>query len=103
MGHSYRTEPDPPEEPSERSEADAQETTDAFRNGVWIAISSVFGLMFLVAAMTQLIRVLVPASPYGGPTVLNWLLFTAVTVAFVVALAWSWRERTALQARRASR
>ncbi|RQG91479.1 hypothetical protein EA462_05820 [Natrarchaeobius halalkaliphilus] len=96
MGHSYRTEPDPPEEPTERSESDARETTDALRSGAWVAISSIFGLVFLVATLTQLIRVLVPTSPYGGPTLLNWLLFVAVVLAFAVAVTWSWRERTTI-------
>ncbi|MFP8952295.1 hypothetical protein ACLI4Z_04870 [Natrialbaceae archaeon A-arb3/5] len=99
MGHPYRTSPDPPEEPTERSEMDARETTDAVRDGAWIAISSLFGMVFLVAALMQLVRVLVPASPYGGTTLLDWLLFGAVTIAFVVAITWTWRERTVLQLR----
>ncbi|WP_049921156.1 hypothetical protein [Halopiger djelfimassiliensis] len=86
MGHTYRTEPDPPEEPTEQSDADARETAEALRNGAWIAISSVFGLALFVVALIQLTRVLTPSSPYGSTTLIDWLLLGVIALAFVVVL-----------------
>ena len=95
MGKEYRTTPEPPEEPTERSVSDADESVTAVRRGAWVATSSLFGLAFLVVALMQVTRLFATASPYGGFGFVDGFVIGVVVLAFIAGLAVGRRELAA--------
>ncbi|AHG02321.1 hypothetical protein HALLA_20680 (plasmid) [Halostagnicola larsenii XH-48] len=93
MGHTYRTEPDPPEEPTECSSRDAVETTEAFYDGIWVAVSSMFGVLFLVLVMIQMTRMIPDAAAYGDPTATTWITLFVAALLLLGVIGWGLKKR----------
>lgn len=93
MGHTYRTEPDPPEEPTECSSRDVVETTEAFYDGIWVAVSSMFGVFFLVLVMIQITRLFPESAAYGTATATNWAALVVVALLLLSVIGWGLKKR----------
>ncbi len=93
MGHTYRTEPDPPEEPTECDSRDATETAEAFYDGIWVAVSSMFGVLFLVVAMIQVTRLFPESGAYGTATASSWIAFLLSALLLLGIISWGLKKR----------
>lgn len=93
MGHTYRTEPDPPEEPTECDSRDARETTEAFYDGIWVAVSSMFGVLFLVLMMIQVTRLFPESGVYGSATAASWIGFLISALLLLGIISWGLKKR----------
>lgn len=84
---------EPEDEHTERSDRDAEETRWMVREGVGVAVVSIFGLLLLVFGL------LVATGVVGFPAPLNASIVGAVSVFVVLALGlsivliWSWDGR----------
>ena len=93
MGHTYRTEPDPPEEPTECDSRDATETVEAFYDGIWVAVSSMFGVLFLVVMMIQVTRLFPESGAYGSATATSWIAFLLSALLLLGVISWGLKKR----------
>ncbi|MDJ1434531.1 hypothetical protein [Halostagnicola sp. A-GB9-2] len=93
MAHTYRTEPDPPEEPTECDSRDATETAEAFYDGIWVAVSSMFGVLFLVVAMIQVTRLFPESGAYGTATATSWIAFLLSALLLLGIISWGLKNR----------
>ncbi|SFT00486.1 hypothetical protein [Halostagnicola kamekurae] len=93
MGHTYRTEPDPPEEQTESGARDADETMKAFYDGIWVAVASMFGVLFLVLVMIQTTRVFPASNAYGAASPTSWLTLAVATALLLGVISWGLTKR----------
>ncbi|MEY7851667.1 hypothetical protein AB7C87_20985 [Natrarchaeobius sp. A-rgal3] len=81
----------PPEEPTEASEVDAEEFKWMLREGIGVAIASLFGLLLLTVYLLELSGLL-DASGTAAQTA-EWAVLVVLTLTIFILAFWSWRGR----------
>ncbi|RQG99257.1 hypothetical protein EA472_15315 [Natrarchaeobius oligotrophus] len=81
----------PPEEPTEASRTDAEEFTWVLREGIGVAIASLFGLLLLAVFLLEITGLLGDSRTVDGLP--GWLVVGVAGLTLVVLALWSWRGR----------
>ncbi|WP_254532845.1 hypothetical protein [Natrinema gelatinilyticum] len=84
--------PTPSEPPSKATQADIEDFRWAIREGIGVAIASLFGLLLLVLFLFEQTE-LVTAREFTIGEIGEWFLLAILAIALVALALWSWRGR----------
>ncbi|MGQ3722558.1 hypothetical protein [Natrialba aegyptia] len=88
------TEPtsNPVEEPTDASQADAEEFKWMLREGIGVAIASLFGMLFLILFLLEE-TALIESQNLTVGEISDWTVLLVLALLLVVLGLWSWRGR----------